>query len=269
MPTKLHLGSVLVDWIGETFTPADAEALKSRKREEALVVCPALRGLSSSRFEMECSILDGVIKLDYCLVASAVVAENELFHYYAGRPITVERIFEDEAHRVFSDLQKVRTSLSIATSPTISRADLRSEEPSASERRQLRLAAKQFSGSLLELPGIDRPTEFVVDKVPLYLPSGATARISASVKSMSRAEALLTKIELLAHSQELGDGYYLPEHMRMRRKFHADFAQFGPMLLHAQDHRLRVTLDVLILFDWATAAELMLDLVCLVTHPEN
>lgn len=268
MPIKLRLGGFIVNWRGEEFSPADVETLTSRKRAEAIMFCPALRSLSCSRFDIECSILDGAITLVYYLIAAEVVIEHGLFLDYAGRPTTVERVFEDEAYRVFEELKMVRISLSIAMSPTISRADLLRDEPSASERRQLRLAAKHFSGSLLELPGVDRSTEFVVDIVPLYLPTGAKARISARVKSMTRAEAFLTRIELHEYPPALGPGFSLPEKMKLRRKHLVDFAVFGPLLLHAQDNRLRITLDVVVLFAWTDASELILDLVTVVHEPD-
>lgn len=266
MPAKLLLGSLQVDWAGESFTPEDVIALRERKHSEVILACPAFRTLSCSIFEIDARIRNGVVTLQYFLIAPAVAQEPGLFLKPVAQSTSVEVVFESEAYRVFAELHKVRTALSLAMSPTISRDDLRQDLPSSSQRRQLRLAAKHFSGSLLELPGVDQPTAFVVDSVPTYLPSGSRARISARVKTMHRAEALLTQIELKGYDQLLGSGFCLPANMRLRRRIHADFAKVGSALLYAQDHRLRVSLDVVVLFSWTDGSELILDLVGIVNE---
>jgi hypothetical protein len=269
MPTKLLLGSLQVDWTGESFSPGDVIAFAERKHNEAIVACFALRTLSCSTFEIDANVLNGIITLQYFLVAPVVVQETGLFLQTVGRSMSVEVAFESEGYRVFAGLHGVRTALSLAMSPTLSRDDLRQIESSAAERRQLRLAAKRFSGTLLELPGVDQPTAFFMEKVPRYLPSGSRARIVARVKSMPRAQAMLTQIELKGCDQLPGPGFCLPSEMQLHRRIHADFAMVGSALLHAQDHGLPVTLDVVVLFAWADGLELILDLECIVTETET
>lgn len=263
MSESVCLGSTVIDSVDPTPDGEQLLKIEQAKRAEVLRLCLRLQRLLWSRFEATGRRVGTSVRIEYWLVELEQGSQIEAFWPPQEPGPDDPKSFGEEAGQVLLALEDVRRQLALAISPAVARDSLLAED--GHDRRALRQAATKMRGKTVKLPSRDGEKFVSIPQVARNLPYGRKLRVTAYVESMTQGSANLKNVRIAPGEFAPSDDLRMPLELPLRRYSVAQFALHGPMLLHAMDHGLQVTLDVKVFFFWVDGSPTELDLVDVVS----
>jgi hypothetical protein len=254
---KHHLGYITLCANNRILLEDEQNKLISARRTQLLGFCPQLIRLPTCKLVTGIEGVAANIRLHYFLLERR--KPHALIFDELGDPKVVARDFYyHDVLAAVAALQNIHSQIALAMNPNIHVA---STAPSVDKRdlNAIRRAIRKYGGQQIELPGMNEQT-ILIPIPPKTIPVGTQITISAKVIETSCGEATLDDILLVANGLEVASPELVDE-ISMHRAIDGPQSEFNNLLLRAQDHHIRIRLDVVVLRQWSDAEPLALRLV--------
>jgi hypothetical protein len=258
MLRKALLGILKVDQSGQRVSLDQYLELKQQRLQDIYDFCDIALRLRYSQVVAELFTQDGTVEIEFYLCETQ---QPPLEIDYVNDIISLGQDgFFEEYEQLQMELADAPANLQIATSPALTREQLRGESLDARVLRLFRKAERERTPQLVELPGRNGPTRLNIQRVPRFFSTGVEREIVATVKDIQGKCALLHMTRPYAKEDIKDFGADLPGEMLGRRQIYGPAAKMGTLLLESCDHRMPILLKVVLLDSWEDGKHCMVDI---------
>ncbi len=245
-------------------------AREARLRQQFIDIVPSAGRLEASELMTHREHTQHGAELHYSLVERSGTVPLPLYGLNSSNPAGAD-LFQRDVDRVMLECNNIEHRLTLASSPLLTAAQVRGDEPSDGVDLALRRLFRRRVGKVI-LPSASGDREIKLPPQPRHMPTAEVVEITAATADLHPKHAMLESAYVIADAQgTLWDPHEgvlkLPARLKAKRRVTLPSEQLLTMVACMDKHE-RVRLKVKISFAWATGGVSAVEILS-VSSPEQ